>query len=38
MADPNVHARYQKIAAKEGRRAFHVAVSDYLKGNNLLEE
>lgn len=38
MADPKVSARYQKIAAKEGRRAYHVAVSDFLKGNNRLEE
>ena len=38
MADPRIRARYQKIATKEGRRAYHVAVSDYLRGNNLLEE
>lgn len=38
MADPKVRARYEKIAAKAGRKAYFVAISDYLKGNNLLEK
>lgn len=38
MADPKVRARYGKIAAKENKSPFFAAVSDYLKGNNLLEK
>ena len=36
MADPEVRAIYEKMAAKEGRFPFRVAVSDYLAGNDLL--
>jgi hypothetical protein len=36
MADPDVRAVYEKQAAKQNRQAFRVAVSDYLKGNDLL--
>jgi len=38
MAKPNIRAKYEKIAAKQKRSPFFVAVSDYLKGNNLLKE
>ena len=38
MAEPTVRARYEKIAAKQDRSPFFVAVSDYLKGNNLLKD
>ncbi|WKZ37614.1 MAG: hypothetical protein QY332_06665 [Anaerolineales bacterium] len=37
MADETVRAKYQKIAAKKGKRPFDMAVSDYFKGRNLLE-
>ena len=36
MADPKVRKVYEKMAAKENRQPFRVAVSDYLKGNDLL--
>lgn len=36
MAEPKVRARYEKKAAKEGKRPFDLAVSDYFKGRNLL--
>lgn len=36
MANPNVRAHYEKEAAKKGKRPYDLAVSDYLKGNNLL--
>jgi hypothetical protein len=38
MADPAVRAVYEKRAAKEGRVAYNVALSDYWKGINLLSE
>jgi hypothetical protein len=36
MADSDVRAVYEKRAAKEGRVAYNVALSDYWKGINLL--
>ena len=36
MADPDVRAEYEKQAAEQNRQPFRVAVSDYLKGNDLL--
>lgn len=36
LADPKVRARYEKRAVKEGKRAHDLAMSDYLKGKNLL--
>ena len=36
MADPQVRAVYEARAAKEGRVAYNVALSDYWKGKNLL--
>ncbi len=36
MADPDVRAVYEKQAAEQNRQPFRVAVSDYLKGNDLL--
>ena len=36
MAEPKVRAHYEKEAAKEGKRPFDLAVSDYFKGKNLL--
>jgi predicted DNA-binding ribbon-helix-helix protein len=38
MAEPKVSNIYEKRAAKENRRSFRVAVSDYLKGNDLLSK
>jgi len=38
LADPNVHAIYEEIAAKEHRQPYRVAVSDYYKGKNLLSK
>jgi hypothetical protein len=38
MAEPTVRARYEQAAAKQGRRPFDLAVSDYFKGRNLLEK
>ena len=37
MADPQVRAVYEGIAREQDRRPYHVAVSDYFKGNNLLK-
>jgi hypothetical protein len=37
MADAKVRARYEKSAAKQGKRPFDLAVSDYFKGRNLQE-
>jgi hypothetical protein len=36
MADPDVRAMYEQQAAEQNRKPFRVAVSDYLKGNDLL--
>ncbi len=36
MAEPKVRAAYEKLAAKNHKRPFDMAVSDYFKGNNLL--
>jgi len=36
MADPKVRVVYEKRAAKEKRIPYRVALSDYLKGINLL--
>ncbi len=36
MADPDVRALYERRAAEQNRRPFRVAVSDSLKGNDLL--
>jgi hypothetical protein len=36
MADPDVRAVYEKQAAEQNRQPFRVAVSDYLKGVDLL--
>ena len=36
MADPQVRAVYEARAAKEGRIAYNVALSDYWKEKNLL--
>ena len=38
MADPRVSKIYEKRAAKENRRPFRMAVSDYLKGIDLLSK
>ena len=38
MADPAVRAKYEKIAHKQNRNPFFVAVSDYLKSNTLLKD
>ena len=38
MADPQVRAVYEAIAAEEGRVAYNVALSDYWKGKNLLSK
>ena len=38
MADPDVRAMYEKQAAEQNRKPFRVAVSDYLKGNDLLSK
>jgi predicted double-glycine peptidase len=37
MANPKVRAHYEKAAAKKGKRPFHLAVSDFFQGKNLLE-
>jgi hypothetical protein len=37
MAEPKVRAVYEKTAAKQGKRPFDLAVSDYFKGRNLLK-
>ena len=36
MADPDARAVYEKQAAGQNRQPFRMAVSDYLKGNDLL--
>lgn len=36
MADPQVRASYEKLAAQQHKRPFDLAVSDYFKGRNLL--
>jgi len=36
MADPDVHAIYEEMAAKEHRQPYRLAFSDYFKGNDLL--
>ena len=38
MADPDVRAIYEEIASREHKRPYHVAVSDYYKGKNLLSK
>lgn len=38
MADEKVRLKYEKMAKKMGKRPFDMAVSDYFKGNNLLEK
>ena len=38
MADEKVRLKYEKLAKKLGKRPFDMAVSDYFKGNNLLEK
>jgi len=38
MADPTASAQYEELGKEAGRQPFRVAVSDYLAGNNLLEE
>ena len=36
MADPNVRAVYESMAASEHKRPYALALSDYFKGNDLL--
>lgn len=36
MASPKVRAIYEKMAKKQHKHPYHVAVSDYYKGNDLL--
>jgi hypothetical protein len=36
LANPKVRAIYQKMAKKQHKHPYHVAVSDYYKGNNRL--
>jgi hypothetical protein len=36
LADPDVRAVYEKRATEENRAPYRVALSDYLKGNDLL--
>jgi hypothetical protein len=38
MANPRVKAIYDQASAIHRKRAFHLAISDYFKGRNLLEE
>ena len=38
LADPKVRLKYEKLAAKMGKRPYDVAKSDYLKGKNLIAE
>jgi hypothetical protein len=38
MADPQLSAHYETLAKKADRQPFRVAVSDFLAGNNLLEQ
>lgn len=36
MAEPDVRASYEKRATEEGKRPYDLALSDYLRGKNLL--
>ena len=36
LADPQVRLLYEERAGREGKRAYYVALADYLQGNNLL--
>ena len=36
LADPQIRKVYEKAAAKQGKRPYDLAKSDYLKGKNLL--
>jgi hypothetical protein len=38
MADPNLRAFYEEMAAQQGKRPFALARNDYLKGNDLLSK
>jgi hypothetical protein len=38
LAEPKVRAHYEKLAAQTGKRPRALAISDYLKGKNLLEK
>jgi len=38
LAEPKVRARYEKIAKKQHKRAWDVAVSDYFKVKDLLSK
>ncbi len=38
MADERIRAHYEQQAAAQGKRRFDLAVSDYFKGRNLIEE
>jgi hypothetical protein len=38
MADPQMRAAYEAVTAREKRRAFNLAVSDYYKRNILLSK
>jgi hypothetical protein len=38
MADPQARAHYDKVAARTGRRTFHLAVSDFFHDINLLDK
>ena len=36
MADPELRTIYEDMAAKEHKRPYTMAISDYFKGNDLL--
>ena len=36
LANPKVRAIYEKMAKKQHKHVYHVTVSDYYKGNDLL--
>ncbi len=38
MAEPKARALYEKEAAKQHKRPFDMAVSDYFKGNDLISK
>jgi hypothetical protein len=38
MAEPKVRAKYEKKAARQNKRPFDLAVSDYFKGTDLLRD
>jgi hypothetical protein len=38
MANPQVRTVYEKMVAKNHKRPFDTAISDYFKGNNLLSK